>query len=673
MNKKNEIGANFAPQMSDYITQQKIDFYCSHVLPAVYDDALSPMEMVCILTDKINEIIKELNDSIDSGDKILIQEMVKNYVDKLFKEGKINLFRHMLNMVELGCDNTGVEDCSDIINETIQNNPRHTLFFPDGTYRINKTILIPGLDEKNISIFCTPHAEFLAGEILHMFHIGYDITDTKRPGKTQDFVNIFGGHYRMNNGLPEGACFYVNGVYASLMLKNVNISGCYYGVYYDNADGQRRPGNFYLLDSNIRCRDWFTDDTACIKNNGSTDNRYCNLTLANSCYGVYSNADSGSEFTDIHATLSGYAAKFPDNALTAVNIDRYNRTECFHIEGGAMFTNCYADSYSVGWALAKSDTQISNCRMYWFYKTIPEARCIMFKQLLDELPSLNVSNCFFSTPKPCKPYVYYYDDAQIPPKDTGRINISGLTVFRKYLFSKRDWGMYYPYADNGCEIYNETKKMQANKWYWVGRIYAHTTVNAKYSLQIHNRYITFEVQHSGTITDLVMDEDAGLSGWKITTEKVDGTTGFYDVYVFTPEEYERYSVMMGIGTGSMLLSVKGEDNLEEQYPALPAGYFSENIVYLESTKIRSYEYVYNVDSIEANDGTTRTITLETAINNIGQTGKDYVVNVLCKNTNVDVKFTSKGFDNFTVYVKNNSSSAIQNLELKFTIMGRFKK
>ena len=46
-----------------------------------------------------------------------------------------------INMVELGCDNTGVTSCSTIISQAILN--YSTLYFPEGTYLIDSSITVP--------------------------------------------------------------------------------------------------------------------------------------------------------------------------------------------------------------------------------------------------------------------------------------------------------------------------------------------------------------------------------------------------------------------------------------------------------------------------------------------------------------------------------------------------
>lgn len=67
-----------------------IRFYCTKVLPAVYDDSLSYYEAVCKLTQKLNEVIE--NDNKQTDAIVNLQEVVKQLQDELeqFKDSGFN-------------------------------------------------------------------------------------------------------------------------------------------------------------------------------------------------------------------------------------------------------------------------------------------------------------------------------------------------------------------------------------------------------------------------------------------------------------------------------------------------------------------------------------------------------------------------------------------------------
>lgn len=61
--------------------------WCNRVLPAVFDDSLSYMEMVCKLKDKVNEVIDEVNSEVTvEGLSITYREEDECLVFKKLKE-----------------------------------------------------------------------------------------------------------------------------------------------------------------------------------------------------------------------------------------------------------------------------------------------------------------------------------------------------------------------------------------------------------------------------------------------------------------------------------------------------------------------------------------------------------------------------------------------------------
>lgn len=61
-------------------------FYCQKVLPAAFDDSLSYYEMVCKLTDKINELIKAYNTQTETYATIEMLMISQNEQDSKWGE-----------------------------------------------------------------------------------------------------------------------------------------------------------------------------------------------------------------------------------------------------------------------------------------------------------------------------------------------------------------------------------------------------------------------------------------------------------------------------------------------------------------------------------------------------------------------------------------------------------
>lgn len=84
------------------------------------------------------------------------------------------------NAVLHGVANDGSRGVSDSINRYIANTPYNGIYFPAGTYLIDKTINIP-LTTSRFSFYADPNAKFIAtNEMSNMFQVGTDSTDASQ-------------------------------------------------------------------------------------------------------------------------------------------------------------------------------------------------------------------------------------------------------------------------------------------------------------------------------------------------------------------------------------------------------------------------------------------------------------------------------------------------------------
>ena len=75
------------------------NFNCYKVLPLVYDDSLSYYEVLCKLTNKINEVIEIIDSSYEEG--------VKEAIDKYFNTIMINaMYIESTKTIVLGKETT---------------------------------------------------------------------------------------------------------------------------------------------------------------------------------------------------------------------------------------------------------------------------------------------------------------------------------------------------------------------------------------------------------------------------------------------------------------------------------------------------------------------------------------------------------------------------------------
>ena len=55
------MAANFTPDLVGYTEQKELKFWCQKVLPLVYDDSLSYMELLCKVITYLNNCISDID------------------------------------------------------------------------------------------------------------------------------------------------------------------------------------------------------------------------------------------------------------------------------------------------------------------------------------------------------------------------------------------------------------------------------------------------------------------------------------------------------------------------------------------------------------------------------------------------------------------------------------
>ena len=128
--------------MSDFTKVTPVKFWCQHVLPAVYDDSLSYMELLNKVVFKLNEVIANTNE---------IPEYIAEDIKKYITTGKIEeILRELLadniSLSTFGAVGDGVTDdtkaIKDCIAYAVENKKGIAANY--GTYVISDTISIDG-------------------------------------------------------------------------------------------------------------------------------------------------------------------------------------------------------------------------------------------------------------------------------------------------------------------------------------------------------------------------------------------------------------------------------------------------------------------------------------------------------------------------------------------------
>ena len=89
------MGANFTPTLSGYSGQGAFRFWCQKVLPLVYDDSLSYMELLAKVVNYLNNTISDVANAEDNISKLAnayeeLQDYVNEYFDNLDVQEEIN-------------------------------------------------------------------------------------------------------------------------------------------------------------------------------------------------------------------------------------------------------------------------------------------------------------------------------------------------------------------------------------------------------------------------------------------------------------------------------------------------------------------------------------------------------------------------------------------------------
>ena len=262
-----------------------------------------------------------------------------------------------ISVCAYGATGKGVADDTAAIQKAIDENPRATIYFPAGEYRISAPIrLYADRDHSNNMVLDHSARIFTNDEIDSLLFIG---------DKT------YGAYNRWND---EGRRYIIGGIFdgdhtqkaihllsrPQLMrfeaLKIINFE--HYGFYCEQTDGIY-SADFEMADSWIIGKSSFSDSECTGIFASAGDNAFSNLRI-DGCV-VSMDLHSGGNFVSkVHATLMGPGERTPE---------RYNRTVGFRVvEGGFnTFEQCYADTFAYGWYFdVGAFCTIAQCNVYYW-------------------------------------------------------------------------------------------------------------------------------------------------------------------------------------------------------------------------------------------------------------------------------------------------------------------
>ena len=248
-----------------------------------------------------------------------------------------------------GLAGNGIVPCADAIQRLIDANPNREIFFPDGTYLLDKPICTPADPAKSVALKLSNYAKFKAVP-------GWTNTEAMvRLGAIHPANNIWqaGSWYWLKGGIIDGSGV-ADGVsidggretlVADLSMKAVRI-----GLHI------RRGANSGSSDADIR-----NVNIVCNRAEESVgvlvdgyDNTLANMRIYGARRGVVINA-GGCSLRDIHP-------------LYAMDMKQYPRSIGFEINTQHVWMNfCYSDQFATAFRFGpRGRGVLDNCFVFWY-------------------------------------------------------------------------------------------------------------------------------------------------------------------------------------------------------------------------------------------------------------------------------------------------------------------
>lgn len=248
-----------------------------------------------------------------------------------------------------GIAGDGSKPCSDAIQRLIDANPNREIFFPDGTYLLDKPVCTPAHPQKSVSLRLSAYAKFKA---------------VPNWTNTEAMVRL-GAIHPANNIMLPGSCYWLKGgivdgsgvadgvsidggretVVADLSMKGVRIGlRVKYGANSGSADSD-------VQNVNVVCNG--AEDSVGVLVDGF-DTTFSKMRIYGARRGMVING-GGCSCRDIHP-------------LFALNKKQYPRSVGFEVNAPDVFMDfCYSDEFATGFLFGKRGRGVlDKCFVFWW-------------------------------------------------------------------------------------------------------------------------------------------------------------------------------------------------------------------------------------------------------------------------------------------------------------------
>ena len=236
-------------------------------------------------------------------------------------------------------------DVTKVLQDLIDTNPRRTLYFPDGTYTINKPLVTSADPAKAVSLRLSNYAIIEAASSFSgdaLIRIGAGSKPAEGTIDLTTSTYIMGG---IINAKGKAKGLSVEGG-RDIFVSNVSIKNATVGLYLGTGDTGRT--NTDVENVNITCTDDASSVGLLVEGAGNT---FTTVRISKVHIGVEVKGEGGNTFRNVHVVYSGSETG---------SVGFYDKSK------GNSFDMCFSQNFGTGFRMAAgTSSSYSGCLAFW--------------------------------------------------------------------------------------------------------------------------------------------------------------------------------------------------------------------------------------------------------------------------------------------------------------------